>query len=139
MRVDQSVECPKCGSSGAWTTKTKTDVVMRCLCGLYRVLSTTIETVEIRHQDPSEKVNLPRRGSNLWDTLAVLAVIGPASTREVTERLEYLGRDFSPSDVSTYLAVLRSKGLVLQLNARRGQLGGSTWDVTDTADRLIGG
>lgn len=134
----KSLECPKCGSQSSWIEKTRTDLVQRCLCGYLKVIFTTIESVQIEHNDSGDDVKLPKQGTKLWETLMILTVEDEASSGEITERLNLMGKDYNVSDVSSYLTILRSKGLVLTVDSRRGISGGSTWTLTDKAADLLG-
>lgn len=118
--------------------KTRTDLVQRCLCGYLKVLFTTVESVKIEHNDSGDDVKLPKQGTKLWDTLMILTVEDEASSGEITERLNLMGKAYTTSDVSSYLTILRSKGLVLTVDSRRGVAGGSTWTLTDKAADLLG-
>ncbi|QZI85792.1 hypothetical protein CPT_Summit_141 [Stenotrophomonas phage Summit] len=133
-------ECPKCGSQSAWIETTRQDTTLRCVCGYLKVLSTKLETIEIIRVDVEAEAKLPRRNSNLWNTVKVLEVHQPASSASITQRLNdlKLGTEFTVSDVSSYLTILRSKGLVVTTESRRGLAGGSTWKLSDVCNRLLG-
>lgn len=133
-------ECPKCGSSNAAYVKTKTELVLRCLCGFYKVLySIYDENIVVQHAEPASKVQLPKTGTLLRATLMVLKSLDTANSRAVTERMVDLGIEVDVSTVSGYLMVLKARGLVLNTNNRRGSAGGSTWILSDVADDLLGG
>lgn len=132
-------ECPKCTSKNAWVETTKMDKILRCFCGLYKILETKMVEIIIEKNDVAENVKLPERGSNLWSTLMVLSVLEPSTTGDITTRLKLFGKEFDTSDISSYLTTLRSKGLVNQLEYKRGVAGGSTWGLTDKATELLGG
>lgn len=134
----KNLECPKCGSQSSWIEKGRTDLTQRCLCGYLKVLFTTIESVQIEHNDSGDDVKLPKKGTKLWETLMILTVEDEASSGDITERLQLMGKDYTSSDVSSYLTILRSKGLVLTVDSRRGIAGGSTWTLTDKAADLLG-
>lgn len=134
----KNLECPKCGSQSSWMEKTRTDLVQRCLCGYLKVLFTTVQTIEIENNDSGDDVKLPKKGTKLWETLMILTAEDEASSGEITERLKLMGKDYTTSDVSSYLTILRSKGLVLTVDSRRGISGGSTWTLTDKAADLLG-
>lgn len=131
-------ECPKCGRKAAWMERDIRDVTLRCDCGYLKVISTTLKSVEITHVDSEAEVKLPRRDSNLWNTVKVLQVLEEASSARITRRLVDLGLEFTVSDVSSYLTILRSKGLVVTTESRRGLSGGSKWKLSDTCIRLLG-
>lgn len=133
------LECPKCGSKSAWYEKTRTDLALKCLCGYYRVVFTTlVDGTTIEHRDKSEEVKLPKEGTHLRATLMALVAVEPANSREITQALNDLGKPFTVSDVSSYLTMLRVKGLVDSLDNKRGVPGGSTWELTDAASELLG-
>lgn len=131
-------ECPKCGSQNAWIEDTRMDSTLRCMCGLCKVLSTRMGTMVITHSDTAENLKLPRKETRLWDTMMVLHGLKLASSSEVTRSLMDLGRAFSVPDVSSYLTVLRTKGLVRTVEMRKGTIGGSTWELTEPCVKLIG-
>ena len=131
-------ECPKCRSPNARYTKNATDLILKCLCGFHKVVFSTLEQIEVQHNDTGQDVRLPKLGSNLRVTLNVLSIFPEATSAEITERCVDLGCSFSVSDVSTYLTILRARGLVLQLLVARGVRGGSTWCISDPASDLMG-
>lgn len=142
------LECPKCGSQAAWYEKTTYDVSLICICGYRRVVfSSILEKLEgplCESIDSGDEVKLPRFGSNLHQTIMVLSILPEGSSKEITERLNELrgasegSNDYlTVSDVSSYLTILRSKGLVDRVDIRRGVAGGSTWTLTDIAEDLI--
>jgi hypothetical protein len=124
------------------------------MCGLYKVVQTTLQATVIEHNETGPDIKLPKPGSTLKSTLMVLSVCEEATSAEITDMLNDQQRTmlrvrdgkivkterrvFTVSDVSTYLTILRSKGLVFQVTARRGVIGGSTWALTDAANDLIG-
>lgn len=129
--------CPHCGSPNAWYVRTETDLVLKCTCGVNKVVFSTLGTMEMEHNDAPQEARLPRTGTFLHATLMALMVLEIANSREVTERLKEAGYTFSVSDVSSYLTILRAKGLVVVLEARRGTPGGSTWQLSDVAEDLL--
>lgn len=136
-------ECPKCGQRQAWLEHTPPDVILRCLCGLWKVVETTLETIKIEHFEAAENIRLPKRDSKLYKTLAVLYAIEPASTAYVTEMLELGSRhtdtplEFTVSDVASQLTVLKYRGLVKVLSNKKGVVGGSTWQLTTAAKQIF--
>lgn len=132
------VDCPKCASTHAYYQVTPVDKILRCLCGYHRVIETKLESFTAEHNDVGEDVKLPRKGSHIFHTLMALEVLEEATSGEVTKRLIDLGYKFDISDVSSYLTILRSKGLVVALVVRRGVPGGSTWRITDICGTLLG-
>lgn len=133
------LECPKCGSLSAWFQYTHCDKILRCLCGYHRVVETKLESVTIEHNDVGADVKLPKKDTHLWRTLMVLSVIGPATTADITQRVNGLGHAvFTVSDVASYLTILRSKGLVVTTTVRRGVSGGSTWELTTVCRCMVG-
>lgn len=114
------------------------DVVLTCLCGYWKVVQTRLKEIVIEHNTSPLEVKLPRRDSNLWFTLVSLICLDVATSAEVTGRLRDLGKDYSVSDVASYLTILRNKGLVATTEIRRGVAGGSTWVPTESCVLLIG-
>lgn len=132
------IECPKCGSMSSWLEKTDTDLIHRCFCGYYKVIYTTLGSITIEHNESEDKVSLPQKGTKLWDALAILISEPQATSGEITERLVLMGKSYTVSDVSSYLTILKSRGLVKVVSSKRGVSGGSTWELTDAAKRLLG-
>lgn len=133
-------ECPKCRRPTAWYERGIHDLTLRCLCGLNKVVFTKLETITIEHRD-TDNVRLPKELTNLWYTVMVLSVLELATSAEITERLVDLGKPgkmFTVSDVSSYLTILRAKGLVQTIEFRRRMVGGSTWKLTDRCAALVG-
>lgn len=123
-------ECPKCASPSARIVREGPDIVLKCMCGLLRVLETTLGMMSSVKMDAGADVRLPRPKSNLHKTLMVVSILPEPTSAEVTERLQDLGVDHNVSDVSSYLTILRSKGLVETTVIRRGVAGGSSWRLT---------
>lgn len=130
-------DCPKCGSHNAWYEQTEYDKVLRCLCGMHKVIETTLESFVVSHNDSLADVKLPRKNTNIWNTLVTLAVHETANSAEITGFMIELGHAFTVSDVSSYLTILRSKGLVLNIDVRRGIAGGSRWRLSDRCRDLL--
>jgi hypothetical protein len=142
-------ECPKCRSPNAWYARDGTDIWLRCLCGLLKLVETKLENITIRHTD-SVDVSLPRLKTKLWYCLNMLAGLEPVTTQELTRRLNIPRQTcqrvkcikeielLTVSDVASQLTVLRYKGLADTIEDRKGLLGGSTWVLTLGAKRLLG-
>lgn len=132
-------DCPKCKSGNAWLERTHCDLEVVCFCGYRKLVFTTLGDMDIQHNDPAQDVRLPKVGTHLHNTLSCLWAIEPANSKEVTDTLTFQGWGYTVSDVSSYLMMLRVRSLVTVLDYRRGVPGGSTWECTDTAVRLLGG
>ncbi len=130
-------DCPKCGSPNAWIELSEFDKTLRCMCGLCKVIETKLESFVITHNDSTADVKLPRKNTSIWFTLMALAREEVANSAEVTKVMVQLGYDFTVSDVSSYLTILRSKGLVLNIDVKRGVPGGSTWTLSDPCKELL--
>jgi hypothetical protein len=128
-------QCPKCSRQSAWIEKSIHDLTLRCLCGYHKVVFSKLETVVPVVQ--TRDVRLPKSDTNLWFTVMVLWVLERATSAEITERLVDLGKAFTVSDVSSYLTILRGKGLVETVELRRRMAGGSTWEISTEAQELI--
>lgn len=137
--MKNKADCPKCSSPNAWYEKSLYDLTLVCACGYRKVVFTTLESgAEIQHNEPAEAIKLPRPGSKLSSTLDCLLSIEPANSREVRDTLFFRDIVYTVSDVSSYLMMLRSKGLVDVVTSRRGVQDGSTWKVSDAAKKLLG-
>jgi hypothetical protein len=136
------VQCPKCGSESAHYCKDERDVTLHCLCGFLKVVATKLGSINIEHIDTDEDVTLPRRDSKLFACLAALVGLKEASTGQIADVLNF-GRQRkglqSNSDVASQLTVLRYKGLVRVDMGRKGIVGGSTWEPTTPAIRMLKG
>jgi hypothetical protein len=108
-----------------------------------KVVATRLGSITIEHVDTEEDVTLPRRDSKLFSCLAALVGLKEASTGQIAEVLNCgctkKVRQQSNSDVASQLTVLRYKGLVRVDTGRKGVVGGSTWEPTDPAIRLLKG
>jgi len=134
------VDCPKCASPNAWYQKDRRDVILRCLCGHLKVVSTTLGNICIEHIDVESEVKLPRRTTKLYQCLSALCGLEEGTTQEIAEMVNFgAGVEQSLSDVASQLTVLRYKGLVRATTNRKGVPGGSTWVLTDAALKLIKG
>lgn len=111
---------------------------LRCLCGYHKVVFSELENLTVIHTDTREDIKLPKQGTHLWKTLKALVGLGVANSAEITQTLCDLGNKFTVSDVSSYLTILRSKGLVEAPESKRGVQGGSTWNLTGIAKTLLG-
>lgn len=131
-------DCSKCGSVNAFYEKTQDDLTLRCLCGFSKLVFTRLGEMDISHNEKPQTVKLPRAGTFLFETLSCLYQIEPANSREVTDTLTLHGYNFTVSDVSSYLMILRSRGLVGVVEYRRGILDGSIWELTSIASELLG-
>jgi len=142
-RLALRFDCPKCNRKQAWLEVTHPDVVLRCLCGFWRVVETQLETITIRHVDSGANVRLPKRDSKLYRTLATLYAVEPASTAYVTEMLDLSSKhhvvpqEFTVSDVASQLTVLKYRGLVEVTSNKKGVVGGSTWQMTTAAKQMF--
>ena len=99
---------------------------------------TTLLSLEVIHNEKVKDVRLPRVGTYLFSTLSCLWQIEPANSREVTDTLTLHGNSFTVSDVSSYLMILRSRGLVRVVDYKRGVIDGSTWELAECALDLMG-
>lgn len=130
--------CPKCGSESAWIEYGIQDTVLRCLCGLHKLIQTKLGNMVIEHSEKAEDVTLPRQGTKLWECLIALAQLAPASTAEITVLVnEGKTVRYDTNEVSSHLTVLRYKGLVVVTEFRKGLPGGSTWVLSPAADKLL--
>jgi hypothetical protein len=122
----------------SWFEKTRTELTHRCMCGYNKVVYSVLDEMITEHNDSGQDVKLPRPATKLWETLMILTVEDEISSGDITNRLTLMGKDYTVSDVSSYLTILRTKGLVLVVSSRRGIAGGSTWTLTDKAADLLG-
>lgn len=135
--LSMRTECPKCESKAAQIMRDGPDIVLKCLCGFLKVLETTLGTMKAVKIDSGADVRMPRPKSNLFKTLMCVSILDEPTSAEVTQRLQDLGVDHNVSDVSSYLTILRSKGLVETTVIRRGVAGGSSWRLTQATLGLM--
>lgn len=131
-------DCPKCQSASAWFEADNTDLTLRCMCGYRRVVYSTLEEISIQRNTPRDSIRLPKAGTHLSKTLRCLKAIGTSNSAEITQALVDMGNSFTVSSVSSYLTILRSMGLVETAQSKRGIPGGSTWNLTVAASKLLG-
>jgi hypothetical protein len=131
-------ECPKCGSANARFVQEGPDIVLKCLCGVNKVVQTTLDQMVITRSETGPNIKLPRVDTHLHRTLMAVYTLDEATSHEITQNLIESGQAYSVSDVTTYLTFLRIKGLVVQVVVRRGTAGGSSWTLTEAAEDLIG-
>lgn len=134
MRTD----CPKCGSKSAWYEVNQPDLVLRCTCGLYKVVRTTLKNLTIEHVTKKAEIKLPRKDTLLWHTLMTLAGMVQGSSADIVDGMKHRGIDSDVPDISSYLTILKTKGLVVTITSRKGLTGGSTWQLTETCNKLLG-
>lgn len=127
------LECPKC-SGCARLEEDGPDIWMRCICGFMKLVYSRLENgMTIRSTGTVSEKSLPRNGSKLSKCLGQLAVLEPATTKEVADRLNQ-----NSSDTASQLTVLMAKGLTLRETERKGVKGGSTWELTERAREVLG-
>ena len=131
------IECPKCGSQSAVLIREGKDIIIKCLCGLDKLVASEHEAITIAHNEIEEDIQLPRKGTKLAKCLGAAYTLSPATTAEITEELNNRGNNWSSDEVASFLTVLRYKGLVDVVTYRKGVAGGSTWEITDITDDLM--
>lgn len=135
--MKELADCPKCGSTNAYYEKTRDDLTLKCWCGYRKVVFSQLGEMDVSHSEKPQSIKLPKAGTFLFETLSCLCQIEPANSREVTDTLILHGHDFTVSDVSSYLMILRSRGLVRVVEYRRGVLDGSVWELSDITSELL--
>lgn len=135
-----SIECPKCKAKRVWFERQGPDVWLRCLCGLMKLVHTDLKTIE----DMAEagrgkkfKISLPREGSRLLMILEALNYYGKATTPDIKLWLESKGFSNTKTEISSYLTLMKPRGLVKILVRGKGVSGGSVWALTDEALHLL--
>jgi hypothetical protein len=152
-------ECPKCKSKNARRVVEAEDLLLVCLCGLRQYLyrapveppkpssapprlalvpSEQAARLPVNPRVPPEAIKLPQRNTALWLTTVSLACLEQATSGDIAERVLDLGSQRTISDISSYLTILRSKGVVLTTEIRKGLPGGSTWILSERAKQLLG-
>lgn len=124
--------CPKCNGLARLCAEGDV-VVLKCfLCGFIKFVEEYRDGMVIYRSEKPTNETLPRRGTKLHKCLSRMGAYETVTTAFVSE---LLGQ--STSDTSSQLAVLKSKGLVDQLNSNRGVSGGSSWQMSAAARKLL--
>lgn len=135
--------CSHCGSRNAWFKVEDRDIVLRCLCGMHKVVKSYLDNITIEHTEEEIFAKLPKRNSRLYRVLAVLYAIEPAQTSYITEMMGYGRKDeeevVNSDIVSSQLTVLKYRKMVKPLDKKKGIVGGSTWVLTDRARQMFEG
>lgn len=114
--------CPKCGGF-SWIKVEDDSVVQHCVCGLHKFLYLKVGDATLTRV-PVQKstVSLPAKGSQLSQILGCLVALGDLTSQQIARQLS-----ISVDKATTNLSVLRSRGLIVPLENRKGQVGGSLW------------
>ena len=125
--------CPKCGSL-SWFEKNGDDVIHRCLCGFHKVVYTKQGCITMIHRPKSKHVMLPRAGTKISKCLSALAKYHPRelSTAEVAVII-----NFKRDEVASHLMLLMQRGLIERVVNKRGKSGGSHWELSVRAQKLL--
>ncbi|KVR21705.1 hypothetical protein WK13_34775 [Burkholderia ubonensis] len=113
------------------------DLVLRCLCGLHRVVSTTLDSELGEPPAPKAGMQLPANGTRLYKALAAIAALGEPTSGQVAEWLRAQGESYTTSEASTCLTVLSQRNYVYRVHTRKNEVGGSTWALTDACADLM--
>jgi hypothetical protein len=101
-------------------------------------METTLQEIVIPEKvSDKARVRLPKVGSRLYKTLAMLAELDEPNSGEVAARLQARGERFTVSEASTCLTVLMGMKLVYRVHARKNLPGGSVWALTDECTDLM--
>ena len=130
--VQTTRDCPKCKGLARLCTEGDV-VVLKCmLCGYLKFVEEYRDGVLIMRSEKPTIEGLPKKGTKLHKCLTRLGAYEQATTAFLSSILSQ-----STSDTSSQLAVLKSKGLVDQLNSNRGVSGGSSWKMSRSAKKLL--
>lgn len=130
---DSTVQCIKC-SGRTWLDIVDGHVYFHCyVCGTLTPQYVEIDGMKVSHSEIPDESSLPRKGSKLSLCFGTLHSLTRATTQRVAEYL-----DQSSSDTASQLTVLAAKGLVHRINEKRGVEGGSTWELTEYAVKIMG-
>lgn len=127
-------KCPKCGGIAHYELD-KMDVILRCICGLYKYLSYSEQDITIDTRLKKSETKLPKSGSKLSKTLGVVAGMNPEM---VTTEYIASATNEQKNDVSSRLVVLYHRQLVEKATNRKGFKGGSQWVLSEKGKRLLG-
>ena len=122
--------CPKCTSIQAHYLVEDDELILKCLCGFYKVLYSERYGRSVIHVVKEDVVSIPKAGTKLSKCLGALAKYHPAivSTGDIARDLEVPG-----GVAASRLMVLQHKGLIEVVVCGRGKVGGSTWKLTTRA------
>jgi hypothetical protein len=133
-----NIPCPKCSSLSTRLVNEEDSLVLKCHCGYYKNMTTTLRSgMVIEHIHIEGEIQLPRKGTKLFQCLGALASLTEASTQQVAHELTRRGTEWSSDEVASFLTILKHRGLVKITQPGKGVLGGSRWALTDTARRLL--
>lgn len=127
-------KCPKCGGIAHYEID-KEDVILRCICGLYKFLTTTQDEITIDNRLDKRDTRLPKHGSKLSIVLGVVAGKNP---EKVTTEYIAVTTNENKNDVSSRLIVLYHRQLIEKVSEGRGFKGGSEWVLSEEGVRLLG-
>lgn len=104
---------------------------------------TTLGKATIEFSEVKENITLPRQGTTMSKVVHIVHANPGGSSQLIAQILNLQkgdeNKERTVSDVSSYLTLLKSKGLVEVLEYRRGLAGGSAWKVSDACRELIEG
>jgi hypothetical protein len=98
------------------------------------------DSTVITHVDTEANVTLPRRGSKLYEVLVALVGLKTGTTADITAHVNQgkpKKNHQTSSNVASRLTVLGYKGLVENIDDRKGAIGGSTWSLTAAARKFF--
>ena len=87
--------------------------------------------------DEPSRMTLPKTGTKLRNTFNALEYMEIATAGEIRLRLQMMGIQYTVQEVSSYLTLMRPRGLVDIVELGKWVPGGSIWRVTDEARLLI--
>ncbi|NOQ30222.1 MAG: hypothetical protein GQ570_03770 [Helicobacteraceae bacterium] len=125
--------CPKCGGIAVLVIEDR-EVIHQCLCGIRKVVEEVKDGMVIYRSDKPSTSTLPMAGTKLSKCLGMLYANEPATTQTIAEKTKQ-----TSSNTASQLTVLQAKGFALRTHVNKGVAGGSTWEVTPLARRIING
>lgn len=133
-----NIPCPKCSSLSTRLVEESDNLVLKCHCGYYKIMSTTLRSgMVVEHVHIEGEIQLPRKDTKSFKCLGALASLTEASTQQVATELTRRGTEWSSDEVASFLTVLKHRGLVRITTPGKGVLGGSRWALTDSARKLL--
>lgn len=132
MRANRT--CPRCQSPATWYEREWDDILLRCVCGLRKLVYSKRGSVEVHHKTPRSEVRLPRKGSKLQKSLTEIVRNHPGAmnTQEVATQV-----GDGSAEVASRLMILCNKGLIVKVKEGRGSRGGSTWRLSQACTKLL--
>lgn len=134
--MSDQIPCPRGCGGRTWVMKEITgDWVLKCMCGYLGWIEKYQDGMRLKRTViRAEEVGLPQADTKISRCLyaMVLTHPEPSKTAEVAERA-----GLKRGETSSLLVALMGQGLIDRVEVRKGLEGGSIWELTYTAEKLL--